>query len=157
MKRFQSRLQRVQRVLNQQRRAAEMALIKEQQRLQTSKNQEQQFRDMIAQLQQQQVQLLMEADVVLVQHMQAASLNEQAQLGRNLGEQRSIAEQLERARRSFQELDARCQGVEKLLDQQRSEYRRECVDHEQAEIDDINMIRGSRTPTETVPTRSKSV
>lgn len=157
MKRFQSRLQRIQRVLNQQRRAAEMALIMEQQQLQTSKNLEQQIRDMIAQLQQQQVQRLTEADLVLVQHMQAAILNQQTLLGQNLDEQQVIAEQLERARKSFQELDARCQGVEKLLDQQRSEYRRECVDHEQAEIDDINMVRGSRTPTETVPTRSKSV
>jgi len=97
------------------------------------------------------------SDLVLVQHVQAAILNEQAVLEQNLDEQQVIADQLARARKSFQELDARCQGVDKLLDQQWSEYRRECIDHEQSEIDDINMIRGSRTPTETVPTRSKSV
>jgi len=142
MKRFHSNLQKVLEICQQQSRLAELELARERSRLRHTQKLAQQAAEQLEEIRTDVNHALPQArqmTLILGMHQHLAVADEHLQ---KMNAECRKAEQLcEQARARYQECHSKVERIERMIDQQRSDYRRDALREQQAAMDDIAVFR----------------
>jgi len=142
MKRFHSNLQKVLEICQQQSRMAELELARERSRWRHAQERAQQAAGRLEEIRidvNRALQQARQMTVILGMHQHLAAADDSLQ---KMNVECREAEQLcEQARAKYQECHSKVERIERIVEQQRTEYRRDVLLEQQAAMDDLAVFR----------------